>query len=315
MTPSGSWLGLAGGVGLLLVLARVPWRRRVRLEDRVLPYLRDLTAPSVRRPARSVAATGGPLGLSAGLGALWTATTWLAQRLDTALGGAGSVRRRQDLLGAGSVEGFRFEQVLCAGVGTAAVLGAGLLRAAGGSALAPVPVAALAVVAAAAGVLARDRVLSRQVESVRRGLLLQLPATAELIALAVAAGEGPTAAIDRVSVLGNGDLARQLRRVMVETRAGTPLLQALQRLASRCEVPAVRRFVDATIVALERGTPLAGVLRAQAADAREAARRELVERAARQEVAMLLPVVFLVLPVSVLFALFPGFYGLSLTAP
>ena len=29
---------------------------------------------------------------------------------------------------------------------------------------------------------------------------------------------------------------------------------------------------------------------------------------------MLLPVVFLVLPVTVLFALFPGFYGLSLTA-
>ncbi|MFI5101127.1 MAG: pilus assembly protein TadB, partial [Actinomycetes bacterium] len=35
--------------------------------------------------------------------------------------------------------------------------------------------------------------------------------------------------------------------------------------------------------------------------------------AARREVLMLLPVVFLVLPVSVLFALFPGFYGLTLT--
>jgi len=29
---------------------------------------------------------------------------------------------------------------------------------------------------------------------------------------------------------------------------------------------------------------------------------------------MMVPVVFLVLPVSVLFALFPGFYGLVLTA-
>ena len=30
---------------------------------------------------------------------------------------------------------------------------------------------------------------------------------------------------------------------------------------------------------------------------------------------MMVPVVFLVLPVTVLFALFPGFFGLSLSAP
>ena len=76
---------------------------------------------------------------------------------------------------------------------------------------------------------------------------------------------------------------------------------------------AVRRFADAFVVALERGTPLADVLRAQAADARDAARRELTERAARREVLMLLPVVFLVLPITVVFALFPGFWGLSLS--
>jgi len=76
----------------------------------------------------------------------------------------------------------------------------------------------------------------------------------------------------------------------------------------------VRRFVDALVVALERGTPLAAVLRAQAVDAREAARNELVALAARREVLMLLPVVFVVLPVTVVFALFPGFWGLRLQA-
>ena len=30
---------------------------------------------------------------------------------------------------------------------------------------------------------------------------------------------------------------------------------------------------------------------------------------------MLVPVVFLILPVTVVFALFPGFYGLSLSVP
>ena len=74
------------------------------------------------------------------------------------------------------------------------------------------------------------------------------------------------------------------------------------------------RFVDGIAIAVERGTPLAEVLRAQAVDVREAGKRQLLESAGRREIAMMVPVVFLVLPVTVLFALFPGFYGLQLVA-
>ena len=51
---------------------------------------------------------------------------------------------------------------------------------------------------------------------------------------------------------------------------------------------------------------IAAVLQAQASDARESQRRALIERAGRNEIGMLLPVVFLILPLSVLFALFPA---------
>ena len=47
----------------------------------------------------------------------------------------------------------------------------------------------------------------------------------------------------------------------------------------------------------------------------EAGRRELIETAARKEVFMMVPVVFLVLPVPVLFAFWPGVLGLSLPTP
>ena len=47
---------------------------------------------------------------------------------------------------------------------------------------------------------------------------------------------------------------------------------------------------------------------------RESARRELMEAGGRKEVAMMLPVVFLILPVTVVFAFFPGFVGLQLTS-
>ena len=92
-------------------------------------------------------------------------------------------------------------------------------------------------------------------------------------------------------------------------------MEALARLADRTGVPALVRFVDGVAVAIERGTPLADVLRAQAADAREAGRRELLESGGRREIAMMVPVVFLILPMTVVFALYPGFFALHLYAP
>jgi tight adherence protein C len=59
-------------------------------------------------------------------------------------------------------------------------------------------------------------------------------------------------------------------------------------------------------VAIERGTPLADVLRAQAADVREAGKRALLEAGRRKEISMMFPVVFMLLRVTVLFALFPA---------
>jgi tight adherence protein C len=40
---------------------------------------------------------------------------------------------------------------------------------------------------------------------------------------------------------------------------------------------------------------------------REAGRRAVMEQGGKKEIAMMVPVVFLVLPVTVLFAVFPGF--------
>lgn len=56
------------------------------------------------------------------------------------------------------------------------------------------------------------------------------------------------------------------------------------------------------------------MLRAQAVDARDAGRRQLLEAGGRKEIAMMVPVVFLILPVTVVFAFYPGIVGLSLVA-
>lgn len=48
------------------------------------------------------------------------------------------------------------------------------------------------------------------------------------------------------------------------------------------------------------------MLRAQAQDVREESRRLLMEQGGKKEIVMMLPVVFLILPVTVLFAIYPG---------
>ena len=104
-------------------------------------------------------------------------------------------------------------------------------------------------------------------------------------------------------------------RVLAAIRTGEPVAAAFDQLAARSGLPLVARFAQGIAVAVERGTPLADVLHAQAADVREAGRRELIEVAARREVFMMVPVVFLVLPMTILFAFWPGVVGLSLTTP
>jgi tight adherence protein C len=148
-----------------------------------------------------------------------------------------------------------------------------------------------------------------------RRMLAEFPTIAELLALAVGAGEGAIGALSRVTSLAGGELASELGRALADARSGASLVSALERMAARTSLPALARFVDGIAVAVERGTPLADVLRAQAVDVREEGRRRLLESAGRKEIAMLLPVVFFVLPVTVVFALFPGFYNLSLSVP
>ncbi len=103
--------------------------------------------------------------------------------------------------------------------------------------------------------------------------------------------------------------------MLAAIRTGEPVGAAFDSMASASGLPLVSRFAQGIAVAVERGTPLSDVLHAQAGDVREAGRRELIELAARREVLMMVPVVFLVLPVTIVFAFWPGVVGLSLTTP
>jgi tight adherence protein C len=206
---------------------------------------------------------------------------------------------------------FRAEQVLwgLAGFVVAMLATLGLPAMAGRSVSAAAAVGG-AVLGVLGGMLGRDGWLSRQVARRQDRILRELPTLADLLCLAVTAGEGPRAALERTVQRSRGELSRELALVLADLRAGEPFTTAMERLRARVPVPAIARFVDGLIVATERGTPLGEVLRAQAADVREQHKRDLIEVGGRREVLMLVPVVFLELPVVILFALYPGLVSL-----
>lgn len=162
------------------------------------------------------------------------------------------------------------------------------------------------------GYLLADRAQAHRTRTRRELIDRHLPVVAELLAFSVAAGESPQAALDRVSRIVHGPLADEVALAVVEMRAGSSIEMALSELADRCDSASVRRFVDGLLISLERGTPVADVLRAQAADCRADERRRLLELAGRKDVLMLVPVVFFVLPCVVLIALYPGIESLRL---
>jgi tight adherence protein C len=213
-----------------------------------------------------------------------------------------------------TVEQYRVSQVVWAV--TAALPGAALL-AVGTVLVRPtmsLAGAALVVAGLAGGVVARDAALSREIADRDAVMLAELPAVADLLSLAVSAGEGPLGALRRVSAAADSPLHRELRRVLDDVRSGVPLVQALDLFAARTSVAPLARFLDAVVVATSRGTPLADLLRSQAADVREAAKRDLIEAGGRKEISMMIPVVFLTLPTVVLFAAYPAFRALNFVA-
>lgn len=310
MTTPALWGGVLGGLaatGLVAAAARLASLRRTPLTARVLPYVRDLPQapspqPTMGQRTAFAAVFGIPLRAA-------------ADRLERVVGGAGSVRRRLDRANLPlTVQEFRVQQVTW-GLVTFGACGTVSLLVAVRAPARALPLLVLCAVAFVLGVLARDNRLSAQVAHRERQVLAEFPSVAELLALSVAAGEGPTAALDRVVARAHGALADDLGRVLAEVRTGAPLTGALDGLASRSGLPVVSRFAEGMAVAVERGTPLADVLHAQAADVREAGRRRLIETGARKEIAMMVPVVFLILPVTVLFAFWPGLVGLRLVTP
>ena len=304
MTASLGWAMLLGatlGLGLWSLASLMPRLSRPRLADRVAPYIQDVSAEARSFVGR---VSVDPLPILGTLLAL--PFGWLKRTLSNVLGGSDTIERRLRQSGsARTVDEFRSGQLVW-----------GLVALAGGIVLtAVIPTVrglplvlqlALPVLFSAGGALLREWLLQRSAAARLARMRSELPTILEFLTLSLSAGEGILDSLRRVSATCTGELSREFAGVVSEVRTGVPLSVALQSLARELDLPEVTRLVDQVAGALDRGSPLAEVLRAQAQDARVQAKRVLLEVAGKKEVAMLVPLVFLILPMTILFAIFPG---------
>lgn len=303
-------LGLLLGAGAWLIIVRLPFMRATTFAERIEPQLKshNLESRLLTEPMHNITPFG-PLELILRPVAA-DAFAFLARYNH----GSSALARRLAQAGSGkSVLDFRAEQMLWAVGGFLAALAAAVFGALIGR-LNPAFLVLAVAGSALGGYMLRDFLLGRRIKKREARILAEFPSLAELMALAVAAGESAPNAMDRVCRSSpHGELAREFAAVLADTRAGKPLAEALQAFSARTSLQPLARFVDGLVVAVERGTPLADVLKAQAADVRDAAKRELMESAGRKEIGMMVPLVFGVLPLTVVFAAFPALGALQMS--
>lgn len=133
----------------------------------------------------------------------------------------------------------------------------------------------------------------------------------QLLTILISSGMSPARSISVLSNSANSVSSRALKRVVQDVESGYSLIEALDRLKTAYPSTSLRRFVTTLILGIERGSALTPILTAQVRDSRTAHKNEIMRRAGKAEIGLMIPVVFLILPISILFALWPSYQQLG----
>ena len=133
----------------------------------------------------------------------------------------------------------------------------------------------------------------------------------QMISIMISAGESPMTALKYVSNRSDGYLPKLFNKSFEKYSTGINLTQTLEFIATATNSAQVRRLTNSIQIAVERGTPVLDVLNNQILTLNKQINLALLKRSGKSEIALLIPVVFLILPVSISFAIWPSIYGLN----
>lgn len=150
-----------------------------------------------------------------------------------------------------------------------------------------------------------NRMVERRQWKMRKGF----PDALDMLVVAMEAGIGLAAAIQRVSVeLGHShpELADELALVNAEIRAGVDRGEALKNLAMRTGVDDIKTFAGIIAQTLRYGTSIADTLRIFSEDFRDKRMQQAEEQAAKLGTKMIFPLVLCFFPAFFVVAVGPA---------
>jgi tight adherence protein C len=133
----------------------------------------------------------------------------------------------------------------------------------------------------------------------------------QMLAIMISAGESSVAALKYISERSSGRLTALIKASLNNYKNNGNLFSTLEYLSSATNSAQVRRLLNAVRVSSERGSPILDTLQNQVRSLNKEIKVNLLNKAGKSEIALLVPVVFLILPTSILFAVWPSIYGLS----
>lgn len=136
--------------------------------------------------------------------------------------------------------------------------------------------------------------------------LFELPEILDLLVVSLRSGQGIYQSLEIVVPRAKGVLANELSSCLAAVNYGAALADEISKLPKSLAHPQFAEFANKIVLSLARGTPLAKMLEDQAVSARAEIRNQLLLQAGKNETRMLVPLVFLILPVIVLFAIYPS---------
>lgn len=139
----------------------------------------------------------------------------------------------------------------------------------------------------------------------------ELPELISMLTLLMSAGESVTSAITYLSQFTNSSCGKVFHEVITMQKSGASITQALDKAVEKTHSRSFRKLTDSIALSIDRGSPLTVTLLNQTAESRSQYKAHLLRRAGKAELKLMVPVVFLILPLSIVFALLPSLQSLS----
>ena len=133
----------------------------------------------------------------------------------------------------------------------------------------------------------------------------------QMLSIMISAGESPMMALRYISQRSVGYIPTLIKQSFSKYESGNNLTQTLEYIAAATGSSAVRRLTNSIQIAIQRGTPILDVLNNQVQSLNKQINLALLKKSGKSEITLLIPVVFLILPVSISFAIWPSIYGLN----